>query len=49
MTAETGPVRAEARVITFGRKVALREGWITDASGRSYASATSTWLVFERN
>jgi uncharacterized protein (TIGR00369 family) len=45
--ADTGPVRAEARTITIGKRVAFTEGRITDAEGRVYASATSTLLVFE--
>jgi uncharacterized protein (TIGR00369 family) len=49
MNADTGVVRAEARVVTFGRKVAFSEGRITDANGRIYASASSTLLIFERS
>ena len=48
MTDKTGPVRAEGRVVTFGRRAAFTEATIKDASGRLYASATSTLLVFER-
>jgi uncharacterized protein (TIGR00369 family) len=48
MTAETGPVRAEGRVITIGRRAAFTEAKLTDASGRLYASATSTLLVMDR-
>ncbi|WP_255991959.1 PaaI family thioesterase [Chitinolyticbacter albus] len=47
MTAQTGTVRAEAKVITVGKRVAFTEGRITDAAGTVYASATSTLLVFE--
>ncbi|KAF0814094.1 hypothetical protein IGB42_00991 [Andreprevotia sp. IGB-42] len=47
MTAETGPVTAEARVITVGKRVAFTEGKLVDASGQVYASATSTLLVFD--
>jgi uncharacterized protein (TIGR00369 family) len=47
ITVDTGPVRAEARTITMGKRVAFAEGRITDAEGRIYASATSTLLVFE--
>jgi uncharacterized protein (TIGR00369 family) len=46
MTIETGRVRAEGKVITLGRRVAFAEGRLTDASGRLYASASSTLLVF---
>jgi uncharacterized protein (TIGR00369 family) len=45
MTAETGVVRAEGRVITIGRRVAFAEGKLTDESGRIYVSATATMLV----
>ncbi|RQH06485.1 PaaI family thioesterase [Paraburkholderia dinghuensis] len=48
MTADTGPVRAEGRVISSGRRAAFTEATITDAAGKIYASATSTLLVFER-
>jgi uncharacterized protein (TIGR00369 family) len=47
ITTDTGPVRAEAHTITMGKRVAFAEGRITDATGRIYASATSTLLVFE--
>jgi uncharacterized protein (TIGR00369 family) len=48
MTADTGLVRAEGRVVTIGRRAAFAEARIVDAQGRLYASATSTLLVFER-
>jgi uncharacterized protein (TIGR00369 family) len=48
MTDQTGPVRAEGRVISFGRRAAFTEATIKDAAGRVYATATSTLLVFER-
>ena len=48
MTSQTGPVRAEGKVITFGRRAAFAEARITDATGRLYASATSTLLVFDK-
>lgn len=48
MTIETGTVRAEAKIITFGKRVAFTEGRITDAQGRIYASATSTLIIMER-
>ena len=48
MTASTGPVRAEGRVLSIGRRAAFTEATITDAAGKLYASATSTLLVFER-
>ena len=42
---KTGKVRAEARVLTFGRRVAFSEGKLLDKDGRLLASATSTLLV----
>ena len=46
MTAETGPVRAEGRVIHRGRTVATSEGDLKDASGKLYAHATTTCMIF---
>jgi uncharacterized protein (TIGR00369 family) len=48
MSSETGKVRAEGVVLSFGRRAAFAEGKLTDASGRLIASATSTLLVMER-
>jgi uncharacterized protein (TIGR00369 family) len=48
LTSATGPVRAEGKVVSIGRRVAFAEGRITDAAGRLYASGTSTLLVFDR-
>ena len=48
MTDKTGPVRAEGRVITIGRRAAFAEATLKGLDGRLYASATSTLLVFER-
>jgi uncharacterized protein (TIGR00369 family) len=48
VTDKTGLVRAEGRVITFGRRVAFTEATLKDQDGKLYASATSTLLVFER-
>ena len=45
MTRETGLVRAEGRVLSFGRRAAFAEAKLTDAAGRLLASATSTLLV----
>jgi uncharacterized protein (TIGR00369 family) len=48
MTKDTGEVRAEGRVLSFGRRAAFTEASLRDASGRLYASATSTLLIMER-
>jgi uncharacterized protein (TIGR00369 family) len=45
ITEKTGRVRAEARVLSFGRRVAFSEGKLLDKDGRLLASATSTLLV----
>jgi uncharacterized protein (TIGR00369 family) len=45
ITEKTGKVRAEGRVLTFGRRVAFSEGKLLDKEGRLLASATSTLLV----
>lgn len=47
LTAGTGPVRAEGKVISIGRRVAFAEGRIVDADGKLYASASSTLLVID--
>lgn len=48
ITAETGRVRAQGKVITLGRRVGFAEATLTDADGRLYASASSTLLIFAR-
>jgi uncharacterized protein (TIGR00369 family) len=48
ITKDTGRLRAEGRVLSFGRRAAFAEAKLTDAGGKLYASATSTLLVFER-
>ena len=45
MTSETGVVRAEGRVLSFGRRAAFAEAKLLDATGRLLASATSSLLV----
>lgn len=46
MTKDTGPVRAEGRIIHRGRTVATSEGDLKDASGKLYAHATTTCMIF---
>jgi uncharacterized protein (TIGR00369 family) len=48
MTKDTGPVRAEGRVVNMGRRVAFAEATLKDAQGKLYATATSTLLVIEK-
>ncbi len=46
LTAETGAVRCEARVIHVGGRTATAEGRVVDAGGKLYAHATTTCIVF---
>jgi uncharacterized protein (TIGR00369 family) len=43
---DTGPVRAEGRIIHRGRKVATSEGDLKDRAGKLYAHATTTCMIF---
>ena len=45
MTSRTGPVRAEGKIMSFGRRVAFVEARLVDAEDRLLASATSSLLV----
>jgi uncharacterized protein (TIGR00369 family) len=49
ITKDTGLLRAEGRVLSFGRRAAFAEAKLTDAAGKLYASATSTLMVFDRS
>ena len=42
----SGPVRAEGKIVSLGRRVAFSEARLVDAQGRLCASATSTLLIF---
>lgn len=44
---ESGPLRAEGKVIHVGGRVGTAEGRLTDAAGRLYAHATTTCLIFD--
>jgi uncharacterized protein (TIGR00369 family) len=46
ITAETGTVRAEGKVITTGRRIATAEGRLVDKDGKLLAFSTTTCLVF---
>ncbi|MDP2295858.1 MAG: PaaI family thioesterase [Pseudolabrys sp.] len=46
MNHETGPVRAEGRIIHRGRTVATSEGDLKDGTGKLYAHATTTCMIF---
>jgi uncharacterized protein (TIGR00369 family) len=47
ITPQTGPVRAEGRIISCGRRVGTAEGKLTDKDGRVLAHGTTTCLIFE--
>lgn len=47
MTKDTGPIRAEGRVLSAGRRAATAEAHLKDANGRLLAHATTTCLVFD--
>ena len=49
LTKDTGLVRAEGRVLHRGRTVATADGEIKDASGKLYAHATTTCMIFPAN
>ena len=44
--ADTGPLRAEGKVVNGGRTIATAEGRLVDASGKLYAHGTETCLIF---
>lgn len=46
LSARTGRVEAEGKVINVGRRVGVAEARLTDASGRLCAHATTTCLIF---
>lgn len=45
ITPQTGPVRAEGRVIARGRTIITAEGTLTDSAGKLLAHGTSTLMV----
>ncbi len=47
VTAETGVVRATGRIVHRGRRTAVTEARMEDASGKLYAYASATQLVIE--
>lgn len=47
VTKDTGPIRAEGRVLSAGRRAATAEAHLRDASGKLLAHATTTCLIFE--
>jgi uncharacterized protein (TIGR00369 family) len=47
ITADTGVVRAEGKVLNAGRRTATAEGRLTDGKGRLLAHASTTCLIFD--
>jgi uncharacterized protein (TIGR00369 family) len=47
ITADTGAIRAEGKVINCGRRVGTAEGRVTDANGRLLAHGTTTCLIIQ--
>jgi uncharacterized protein (TIGR00369 family) len=48
LTDKSGPVRAEGRVVSLGRRAAFAEGKLLDKDGALCATATTTCLVFSK-
>ena len=46
MTAETGPVRCEAKLVHLGGRTATAEGRVVGGDGKLYAHGTTTCLIF---
>ena len=46
ITDQTGPVRAEGKIINVGSRVGTAEGRVVDASGKLLAHGTTTCLIF---
>ncbi len=44
-TLDSGTLRCEGRLVSFGRRVATAEARITDAAGRLIAAAVSSLLL----
>lgn len=47
ITVDTGPVRAEGKVLTVGRRIGTAEGRLVDGAGKLLAHATTTCLILE--
>jgi uncharacterized domain 1 len=46
LTKDTGPVRAEGRLLHRGRTLATSEGDLKDSAGKLYAHATTACMIF---
>lgn len=47
ITLQTGPIRAEGKVLSRGRRIGTAEGRITDEDGSLLAHGTTTCLIFQ--
>jgi uncharacterized protein (TIGR00369 family) len=47
ITPDTGPIRAEGKVLSRGRRVGAAEGHVTDSKGRLLVHGTTTCLIFD--
>lgn len=47
MTAKTGPIRAEGKVVHAGRRISTAEGRIVDMAGKIYAHGTATCMTLD--
>jgi uncharacterized protein (TIGR00369 family) len=47
LTDATGPVRAEGKVVSSGRRVATAEGRLIDGNGKLYSHGTTTCMLFD--
>ncbi|AZC27643.1 MULTISPECIES: PaaI family thioesterase [Pseudomonas] len=47
LTADSGPVRAEGKIVHLGRSTALAEGRIYDVDGRLYATGSTTCMILQ--
>lgn len=46
MTENTGPIKAEGKVISVGKRIGIAEGRVFDAENKLYAHGTTTCLIF---
>lgn len=46
ITPQTGPIRAEGKVLNCGRRIGTAEGRVVDGKGRLLAHGTTTCLIF---
>jgi uncharacterized protein (TIGR00369 family) len=47
LTEASGPVRAEGKVVSSGRRMATAEGRLVDSEGRLYSHGTTTCMLFD--